>query len=113
MFQKVQLIKLNNFNLGVRYGKKLLSTLSTLTTESSHIYFLWVKTNLTGSKGHISVRIDQKWAKWRHFGHKMTSYVEIGVRYDKKFFSTSSTLTTESSHIYFFGVEMELKGSKS
>ena len=66
--------------------KKLFSTLSTLTTESSHMYFLWVKTNLTGSKGHISVRIDQKWPKWRHFGHKMTSYVKIGVRYDKKFF---------------------------
>ena len=72
--------------IGVRYGKKIFSTLSTLTTESSHIYFLWVKTKLTGSKGHISVRIDQKWPKWRHFGHKMTSYVEIGVRYDKNFF---------------------------
>ena len=63
-----------------------MSKLSTFTTESSHIYFLWVKTKLTGSKDHISVQIDQKQSKRRLFGHKMTSYVEIGVRYDKKFF---------------------------
>ena len=93
--------------------KKFFSTLSTLTSKSSHIYFYGVKTKLTGSKGHISVQIDQKQSKRRLFGHKMTSYVEIGVRYDKKFFSTLSTLTTESSHIYFFGVKMELNGSKS
>ena len=72
--------------IGVKYGKNFFSTLSTLTTESSHIYFVWAKTKLTGSKGHISVRIDQNWPIWRHFGHKMTSYVEIGVRYDKNFF---------------------------
>ena len=94
-------------------AKKFFSTLSTLTTESSHIYFLWVKTKLTGSKGHISVRIDQKWSKRRLFGQKMTSYVENRVKYNKFFFSTLSTLTTESSHIYFFGVKIELKGSKS
>ena len=42
----------------------------------------------------------------------MTSYVEIGVRYEKNFFATLSTLTTESSHTYFLGVKMELNGSK-
>ena len=74
------------------------STLSTLTSESSYIYLFGVKTKLTGSKGHISVQIDQKQSKRRLFGHKMTSYVEIGVRYDKKF-SRLSTITTESPHI--------------
>ena len=64
-------------------------------------------------KRPYTVQIDQNWPKWRDFDHKMTSYVKIGVRYDKKFFSKLSTLTTESSHIYFFGVKMELKGSKS
>ena len=58
----------------------------TFTTESTHIYFLWVKTNLTGSKGDISVQIYQKWSKRRLFGQKMTSYVENGVKYDKKIF---------------------------
>ena len=77
-------------------------------------YILFVgKNKLTGSKGHISVQIDQKQSKRRLFGHKMTSYVEIGVRYDKKFFSTLPTFTTESSHIYFLGVKMDLNGSKS
>ena len=43
---------------GGEYRKS--STLSTFTTESPHEYFLWVKTKLTGSKGHIPVQIDQK-----------------------------------------------------
>ena len=60
------------FEIEVRYDKKFFSTLSTLTTESSHIYFFGVKTKLTGSKGHISVQIDQKQSKRRIFGHKMT-----------------------------------------
>ena len=43
-------------------------------------YFLREKIKLTGSKGHTSVRIYQKWSKWHIFGHKMTSYFKIGVR---------------------------------
>ena len=70
-----------------------------------------VKINLTVSKGHISVRIDQKWPKWRLFGYKMTSYVENGVKYDKKF-STLSTLTIETPNIYFLWVITKLTGSK-
>ena len=86
-----------------KYDKKAFSTISTLTIETSNIYFLWVKTKLKGSKVHISVQIVRKRPKWRHFGHKMTSYVEIGVRYDENFFSILSTFTTDLSHIYFFG----------
>ena len=73
---------------------------------------MWVKIKLIGSKGHISVQIDQKWPKWHNFGHKMTSYVKIGVGYGKKNFSTLFTLTTESSHIYFLWVKTKLTGSK-
>ena len=59
---------------------------SNITIETLNIYFLWIKTKLKGSKGRVSVQIDQKQSKRRLFGHKMTSYVEIGVRYDKKLF---------------------------
>ena len=77
---------------------------STLTTESCHIYFLRVKIKLTGSKGHTSVRIDQKWPKWRIFGHKMTSYVKIGVRYGKKiFFNIIYSYYRVISYILFVG----------
>ena len=85
----------------VKYDKIFISTLSTFTTESFYIYFLRVKMKLTGSKGHTSVRIYQKWPKWRIFGHRMTSYVKIGVGMAKKFFQ-HYLLLLQSHLIYTF-----------
>ena len=63
-----------------------------------------VKIKLTGSKGHTSVRIYQKWSKWRIFGHKMMSYVKIGVRYGKKvFFNIIYSYYRVISYVLFVG----------
>ena len=70
-----------------------------------------IKTKLKGSKGHISVQIDQNWPKWHHFDHKMTSYVKFGCAMTKKY-SKLSTLTIETLYIYFLLVKTKLKGSK-
>ena len=87
--------------IGVRYDKYIFSTLSTLTIEPSHIYYFWVKTKLTGSKGHYSCSNWPRTVKKTFFGHKMTSYVKTGVRYDKKFFQQYLILL-QSHLIYTF-----------
>ena len=62
------------------------SKLSTNTTDTTHIYFYGAKMKLRGSKNHITVEIVRKRPKRRHFGHEMTSYIEVAVRYDKILF---------------------------
>ena len=66
-----------------------------------------------GSKDHITVKIVRKRPKRRDFGHKMTSYLKIGMRCGKIFFSKYSTNTTYIPHIYFYGAKMKLRGSKT
>jgi len=96
----------------VRYEIFLFSISTTQNTKQPHIYFYGDKIKLRGSKGHITVKIVRKWSKRRHFGHKMTSYVEVAVRYDKFFFSISFTHNTKQSHLYFKWAKTKLRGSK-
>ena len=94
-------------------AKNFFSKLSTNTTDPLHIYFYGAKMKLRGSKGHITVEIVRKRPKRRDFGHKMTSYLKIGMRCGKKLFFKLSTNTTDTPHIYFYGSKMKLNGSKS
>ena len=97
----------------VRYEIFLFSISTTQNTKQPHIYFYGDKIKLRGSKGHITVEIVRKRPKRRDFGHKMTSYLKIGRRCGKIFFSKLSTNTTDTPHIYFYGSKMKLNGSKS
>ena len=91
------------------WQKKLL-TFSTKTTESPDIYFLWTKTKLKWSKGHLSLQIENGkiMSFWPQRDVIRQNWGEVC---HKNYFNIIYLITTESCHIYFLGVKTKLKGS--
>ena len=82
-------------------AKKLL-TFSTKTTESPDIYFLWTKTKLKWSKGHLSLQIEN--GKIMSFWpQRDVIHQNWGEVCHKNYFNIIYLITTESCHIYFLG----------
>ena len=90
-------------------AKKWL-TFSTKTTESPDIYFLWTKTKLKWSKGHLSLQIENGkiMSFWPQRDVIRQNWGEVC---HKNYFNIIYLITTESCHIYFLGVKTKLKGS--
>ena len=78
--------------MGIRYEKKIVSKYFIYPAEQSSHRFIWVKAALKWTKYPKTAQIVQKGQRWGHFGVKMTSEGQIGIRFKFFFFKVLYSL---------------------